>query len=78
MRAEQDIREKFKFFLRSVRNRKDIVMSDKKVNRLLHMGGQTPFGQKVAAGLFDPVPPAQSWEMPLTRELPAKVRRCYK
>ena len=27
--------------------------------------------------IFDPVLPARSWEMPVERELPAKIGRCY-
>ena len=29
-----------------------------------------------AAGLFDRVLPARSWEMPVERKLPAKIGRC--
>ena len=28
--------------------------------------------------IFDPVLPARSWEMPVERELPAKIGRCWK
>jgi len=35
---------------------------------------QTPLcGQKVADGPFDRIFPARSWEMPLERDLPAKL-----
>ena len=42
----------------------------------LYIGEQTPFGRKVAAAPFDRFLPAQSWEMPVERELPAKIRWC--
>ena len=41
----------------------------------LYIGEQMPFGPRA---LFDCVLPARSWEMPVERELPAKIGRCYK
>ena len=46
--------------------------------RPVYMGGQTPFGRKVAAGPFWPFLPARSWEMPVESELPAKLGQCWK
>ena len=44
----------------------------------LYVGIILPIGPTpISLFLFDPVLPARSWEMPVERELPAKIGRCY-
>ena len=39
-------------------------------------GNKCPVDKKWLRGRFDRVLPARSWEMPVERELPAKIGRC--
>ena len=73
-----EIREKWNFFLLGLQLEKEERYFDGPliVIRPLYIREQTPLAEKWLRALFDRVLPAWSWEMPVERELPAKIGRC--
>ena len=78
-RAAVEFREKWKFFVnRSVPEnfQWENFLGQVPTESLRTQDSENVYERWVQQ-IFDPVLPARSWEMPVKRELPAKIGRCY-
>ena len=80
LEAAREISEKWKFFVnRSVpENFQWENFSGQVPTESLRTQDSENVYERWVQQIFDPVLPARSWEMPVERELPAKIGRCWK
>ena len=79
LEAAREISEKWNFFVkRSVpENFQREIFSGQVPTEALRTQDSENVYERWVQQIFDPVLPARSWEMPVERELPAKIGRCY-
>ena len=80
LEAAREISEKWNFFVkRSVpENFQRENFSGQVPTESLRTQDSENVYERWVQQIFDPVLPARSWEMPVERELPAKIGRCWK